>query len=222
MLYCRTERAEQAGGPVLDSRVRTSDDPRIASSLPFSRQLLHAARHELLEREGLEHHPDIPAYTLAELQVKYKAPLRSQDAFLGTVAVHKVSRVKVQFSQRLLLLHPASPEQDEVRPLFANVLQSRRDFPTVRSYADLAWLFMPWLAHAIVCDQAPLWQQYQLGLSGRDRCMAHCGRTRLSRVQEVLTAVATVVLLDDNYRPMRMPPVFRDAIAKYMAAEAAS
>jgi acyl-CoA thioesterase FadM len=72
-----------------------------------------AGRHELLEHEGLEHHPEIPAYALSELQLKYKKPLRSQDAFLITVAVEKMGRAKVIFNQRIIRLDK-HPDQDLV------------------------------------------------------------------------------------------------------------
>jgi acyl-CoA thioesterase FadM len=76
----------------------------------------HAARHELLEHEELEHHPEVPGYTLAELQIKYKKPLRSQDIFLATVSVVKESRVKVDFHQRIIRLDQNDPSRDQVRP----------------------------------------------------------------------------------------------------------
>lgn len=40
-------------------------------------------------------------------------------------------------------------------------------------------------------------------------------------VQVVLEAKATVVLLTEAYRPLRMPAVFRDAVGKYMAPQPA-
>jgi hypothetical protein len=77
---------------------------------------LCAARHELLEREGLEHHPDIPGYTLADLQMKYRKPLNSQDLFLVTVAIERERRARCEFSQRIIKLHSMDPEQDQVLP----------------------------------------------------------------------------------------------------------
>ena len=40
----------------------------------------------------------------------------------------------------------------------------------------------------------------------------------LVAVQVVADALATVVLLDANYRPLRMPGFFKQAIEKYRAA----
>ena len=74
-----------------------------------------AGRHELLESEGLEHHQEIPAYALSELTLKYKRPLRSQDAFLITVATAATGRAKVEFEQRIIRLDGGTPDNDAVR-----------------------------------------------------------------------------------------------------------
>ena len=76
-----------------------------------------AARHELLEFEGLEHEPDIPGYTLTDLQMKYKAPLCSQDVFLVSVGVIKATRARVEFSQRVIKLDSLAVDNDVVRLL---------------------------------------------------------------------------------------------------------
>lgn len=38
-------------------------------------------------------------------------------------------------------------------------------------------------------------------------------------LQVVVEALATVVLLDSKYRPLRMPAFFREAIVKYQAED---
>jgi acyl-CoA thioesterase FadM len=75
----------------------------------------HAARHELLEAEGLEHVEGIAGYALSELHIKYRAPLRHGDRFLATVAVGRVTRVRATFVQRLIRLDPDNADCDEVR-----------------------------------------------------------------------------------------------------------
>jgi hypothetical protein len=43
-----------------------------------------------------------------------------------------------------------------------------------------------------------------------------CKSNKYKLMQEVLEAVATVVLLNQEYRPLPMPPVFKDALQKYV------
>jgi hypothetical protein len=84
---------------------------RLASNI--HRSICPAGRHELLEHEGLENHPEIPAYALSELRLKYKKPLRLQDSFLITVALEYTGRAKVDFRQRIIRLDE-HPDKDSV------------------------------------------------------------------------------------------------------------
>lgn len=56
----------------------------------------------------------IAGYALSELHIKYRAPLRSGDRFLATVAVGRVTRVRATFCQRLIRLDPDNADRDEV------------------------------------------------------------------------------------------------------------
>ena len=76
---------------------------------------LHAARHAWLQAEDLEEREEIPAYALSELNVKYKAPLRSQDWYIVTVGIKEYTRTRVVCAQRVIRLDPESEQADRVR-----------------------------------------------------------------------------------------------------------
>lgn len=73
-----------------------------------------AARHELLEAENLEHHPEIPAYALSELKMKYKAPLRATQWYMVTVSVHAFKTARAILNQRVILVHEDGEKHDKV------------------------------------------------------------------------------------------------------------
>lgn len=73
-----------------------------------------AARHELLEARDLEHHPDIPAYALSELKLKYLTPLRSTQTYILTVSVKAFKKARAILSQRVILLHEHDEGKDQV------------------------------------------------------------------------------------------------------------
>lgn len=75
------------------------------------------ARHELLEAKGLEYHPDIPAYALSELTMKYRSPLRATESYIVTVSVQVFKKARVILKQRVIFLHDDGPQKDQVRLL---------------------------------------------------------------------------------------------------------
>ena len=74
----------------------------------------YTGRHELLGAKDLEHHPEIPAYALSELKLKYLSPLRSTQTYIITVSVHAFKRARVILNQRVILLHEDGEEKDQV------------------------------------------------------------------------------------------------------------
>eukprot|EP00892_Ulva_mutabilis_P000018 jgi/Ulvmu1/10016/UM059_0065.1 len=109
-------------------------------------QYLQHARHELLEAEDLEHHPEIPAYALSELKMKYLRPLRSTQSYVITVSVKALKQARAILNQRVILLHENGEAEDQV----------------------------------------------------------------------VVEGEVTVVLLDTDYRPMRLPDFFTEKFTAYM------
>lgn len=74
----------------------------------------YTARHELLEAEQLEQHPDIPAYALSELTMKYRKPLRATETYIVTVSVQAFKKARVVLNQRVILLHVDGHDKDQV------------------------------------------------------------------------------------------------------------
>ena len=73
-----------------------------------------AARHEFLEHLGLESVERLirsgAVLALSELRIRFLAPLRCGDAFLGTVRVTRAAGARVHMQQQLLREGGAEPQ----------------------------------------------------------------------------------------------------------------
>lgn len=185
--------------------------PARARPTQETREITCAGRHELLEHEGLEHHPEIPAYALSELKLKYKRPLRSQDDFVITVSTVATGRTKVDFEQRIIRLDKDAPDGDSVR-----LLMCQWQYDALRRARCVG----RGPTHAASFAVLALAMQHNVQpASGNQKGLLRIHLT--TTVQVVLEAKATVVLLTEAYRPLRMPAAFRDAVGKYMAPQPA-
>ena len=185
-------------------------------------QYLQHARHELLEHLQLEHHDAIAGYTLTDLAVRFKQPLRSQDRFLVTVALQKATKVRAHFSQRIIKLPSAQEDgTEQVRNHLLESAQCSARHP-MRALAHLCHPPPSGLdstRKAVVKAQSSC---YPCPATTQGPVLLHAAMqlecvTALF-LQLVAEAEATVIALSSDQKPMKLPAAFLERISAFSVA----
>lgn len=108
-----------------------------------------AVRHEFLEYLGLDA-DDVArkgnALALSQLDMKFRAPLRSKDIVRGTVMTSKVTGARIIMDQELYRLPREGETNQQVTDMVSTLIMCHSDVTRVRCFRDglsQLWLSLP-------------------------------------------------------------------------------